>query len=118
MLFQNVFPCYSIRHILAGEFQVQVSVQQTITDLTPSTAEVSLGFRGTIAGYISKHITSHSFGGQSCYSGCKVTVSRHISCSEKDTPAQDILLLGKRRLYSESLHLGVVHSTTPPSYYR
>lgn len=90
-----------------------------LTHVTTSTAEVSLGLRGTMASYISKHITSHSCGGQSCYSSSTVTVStKKISCSEKDTPALDILHLSKGRLYSKSLQKETVHSTTAQSYYR
>lgn len=85
-----------------------------LTHVTTSTAEVSLGLRGTMAGYISKHITSHSFGDQSCYSSLTVTVSRKkISCSEKDAPALNILFLSKGRLYSQSLQKETLVFTAP-----
>lgn len=85
-----------------------------LTHVTTSTAEVSLGHRGTMEGYISKHITSHSFGGQSCYSALTVTVSRKkISCSEKNTPAVNILFLSKGRLYSQSLQKETMMFTAP-----
>lgn len=85
-----------------------------LTRVTTSTAEVSLGLRGTMAGYISKHITSNSCVGQSYYSGSTVTVSRKkISHSEKDTPALDILHLRKGRLYSKSLQKETLVFTAP-----
>lgn len=97
--FQKVFLYCSIRHIHAGELQVQVSVQQTTYSCVwPQALQKSSWALAGLqkAASLNTNIPSHGFVGQSWHSGMEIWVSRQRFHLVRKTPPQGKFCSGAR----------------------